>query len=167
MGYQILSLLVLMHAVISGSMATVEEASDAVKPKTVVETAAGDESLSTLVAAVKAADLVDALNGEGPFTLFAPTNEAFDALPKGTVKSLLKPENKKKLQAILKYHVVPGKLMAEDVVKLDSAETLQGQVAEIEVADAGVTVGNGKLTKTDAVCSNGVIHVIDKVILPE
>lgn len=167
MKYKTSFLLGLMASVMLAPVATAQKASDAKPQKTVVETAAGEDAFSTLVAAVKAADLVEPLSGEGPFTIFAPTNEAFDALPKGTVESLLKPENKKKLQAILKYHVVPGKVMAADVAKLDSAKTLQGQKVEIEVSDKGVMVNDAKVTKTDIVCSNGVIHVINKVILPE
>ena len=134
--------------------------------KTIVETAVGAEDFSTLVAAVKAAGLVDVLSGEGPFTVFAPTNEAFAKLPEGTVESLLKPENKDKLIAILKYHVVPGKVMAADVVKLTEAATAQGQKVTISVEGSTVKVDNATVVKTDIECSNGVIHVIDSVILP-
>ena len=123
-------------------------------------------SFNTLVAAVKAAGLVDTLKGEGPFTVFAPTDEAFAKLPAGTVEDLLKPENKAKLQAILTYHVVPGKVLAADVVKLTSATTVQGQDVGIKVSDAGVSVDNALVVKTDIETSNGVIHVIDSVILP-
>lgn len=133
----------------------------------IVDTAAGNEIFSTLVAAVKAADLVDALKSEGPFTVFAPTNEAFEKLPEGTVESLLQPENKEKLIAILKYHVVSGKVMSGDVVKLDSAKTLQGQKVAIEVEDGTVMIDNAKVVKVDVECSNGVVHVIDTVILPK
>ena len=135
--------------------------------KTIVETAAGADAFSTLVAAVKAAGLVDVLSGEGPFTVFAPTNEAFAKLPKGTVEDLLKPENKDKLIAILKYHVVAGKVMAKDVVKLDSAKTVQGSKVTIKVKGDTVMVDKAKVVKTDIECSNGVIHVIDSVILPK
>ena len=134
--------------------------------KTIVETAVGAEDFSTLVAAVKAAGLVDVLSGEGPFTVFAPTKEAFAKLPEGTVESLLKPENKDQLIAILKYHVVPGKVMAADVVKLTEAETAQGQKISITVDGSTVKVDNATVIKTDIGCSNGVIHVIDSVILP-
>lgn len=138
-------------------------------PKDIVDTAASVSTFSTLVAAVKAADLVEALKGTGPFTVFAPTNEAFAKLPKGTVESLLKPENKAKLIAVLKYHVVAGKVMASDVLKLKNGTavpTLQGQTIKVKNA-GGVHVNNAKVIKTDIVCTNGVIHVIDKVILPK
>jgi uncharacterized surface protein with fasciclin (FAS1) repeats len=117
------------------------------------------------VAAVKAAGLVDTLRGEGPFTVFAPTDEAFGKLPAGTVESLLKPENKGKLQSILTYHVVPGKVMAAQVLNLTSAKTVNGQAITISTGD-GVKVDGAKVLKTDIETSNGVIHVIDSVILP-
>ncbi|MFO1062957.1 MAG: fasciclin domain-containing protein [Pirellulales bacterium] len=135
--------------------------------QTVVEIAAGNKDFSTLVAAVKAAGLAETLSGTGPFTVFAPTNAAFEKLPKGTVEELLKPENKKKLVAILTYHVVPGKVLAADVVKLDKAKTVQGQEVKIVVGKDGVQVDNAKVVKTDIVGKNGVIHVIDTVILPK
>jgi uncharacterized surface protein with fasciclin (FAS1) repeats len=141
-------------------------ASAADKPKDIVETAVAAENFKTLAAALKAADLVDALKGDGPFTVFAPTDEAFAKLPKGTLESLLKPENKSKLAAILKYHVVSGKVMAKDVVKLSEAKTLQGSAAKITVKDGNVSVDKALVTKTDIQTSNGVIHVIDSVILP-
>ncbi|QDV38066.1 fasciclin domain-containing protein [Tautonia plasticadhaerens] len=136
--------------------------------KTIVETAAGNDAFSTLVAAVKAADLVEVLSSEGPFTVFAPTDEAFAKLPEGTLESLLKPENKEKLATILKYHVVPGKVMAADVAELDGEEvaTAAGPKATITVAGSTVMVDKAKVVKTDIECSNGVIHVIDSVILP-
>jgi uncharacterized surface protein with fasciclin (FAS1) repeats len=136
------------------------------KQKDIVDTAVGADSFKTLVAAVKAADLVETLKGEGPFTVFAPTDEAFAKLPKGTLDSLLKPENKEKLQAILTYHVVPGDVRAADVVKLKEAKTVQGQMLKIDTKD-GVKVNNASVVKTDIVCTNGVIHVIDTVVLPE
>ena len=135
--------------------------------KTIVEIAAGAEDFSTLVAAVKAAGLVDVLSSKGPFTVFAPTNEAFAKLPEGTVESLLKPENKEKLIAVLKYHVVPGKVMAKDVVKVDSAKTAQGSSVTVPVEGKTVKVDNATVVKTDIEASNGVIHVIDTVIIPE
>ena len=135
--------------------------------KTIVEIAAGAEDFSTLVAAVKAAGLVDVLSSEGPFTVFAPTNEAFAKLPEGTVESLLKPENKDKLIAVLKYHVVPGKVMAKDVVKVDSAKTAQGSSVTVTGEGKTVKVDNATVVKTDIEASNGVIHVIDTVIIPE
>ena len=137
-------------------------------PKTddIVDTAVGAGSFKTLVTAVKAADLVSTLKGKGPFTVFAPTDAAFSKLPKGTVESLLKPENKKKLQAILTYHVVAASVLAKDVVKLTSAKTVNGKSVKIEVKDGKVYVDGAQVVKTDIECSNGVIHVIDKVILP-
>jgi uncharacterized surface protein with fasciclin (FAS1) repeats len=132
----------------------------------IVEVAAGNDDFSTLVAAVKAAGLVEVLAGDGPYTVFAPTNAAFAKLPEGTVENLLKPENREQLVAILKYHVVPGKVMAADVVGLDSATTAQGSDISIAASDAGVTVDNANVIMTDVEASNGVIHVIDTVILP-
>jgi uncharacterized surface protein with fasciclin (FAS1) repeats len=134
--------------------------------KTVVEIAAGAEDFSTLVAAVKAAGLVETLSGKGPFTIFAPTNEAFAKLPAGTVESLLKPENKEKLVGILTYHVVAGKVMAADV-KAGKVATVNGQEITIEVKDGAVMVDSAKVVKTDLVGTNGVIHVIDSVVLPK
>ena len=121
---------------------------------------------NTLVAAVKAAGLVDTLKGPGPFTVFAPTDEAFAKLPPGTLEMLLKPENKAKLQSILTYHVVAGKVMAHDVMALHSAKTVEGQNVTIETMNGGVMVNNAHVIKTDIVASNGVIHVIDTVIMP-
>jgi uncharacterized surface protein with fasciclin (FAS1) repeats len=135
--------------------------------KTIVETAVAAGQFETLVAAVKAAGLVETLSGKGPFTVFAPTDEAFKKLPAGTVESLLKPENKEKLVAVLTYHVVPGKVMAADVTKLKGAKTVQGSEAKITVKDGKVMVDGAKVVKTDIACSNGVIHVIDAVILPK
>lgn len=122
---------------------------------------------NTLVAAVKAAGLVDALKGPGPFTVFAPTDEAFAKLPAGTLENLLKPENQEQLKKILTYHVVAGEVMAKDVVKLHSAKTLEGGNLAIKAGDGGVMVGKARVTKTDIAASNGVIHVIDTVLLPE
>lgn len=133
--------------------------------KTVVEIAVGSPAHTTLVAAVKAAGLVETLSGPGPFTIFAPTNEAFAKLPAGTVESLLKPENKAKLIAILTYHVVPAKVMAADV-KSGPAPTVNGKALTIKADASGVMVNNAKVTATDLVGSNGVIHVVDTVILP-
>jgi len=133
---------------------------------TIVETAVAAGSFKTLVAAVQAAGLVETLNGAGPFTVFAPTDEAFAKLPAGTLEMLLKPENKAKLAAILTYHVVPGAVKAADVVKLKTAGTVNGQRVDIKVDGAKVTVDGAAVTATDIACSNGVIHVIDTVILP-
>lgn len=136
--------------------------------KDIVDTAVGAGSFKTLVAAVQAAGLVDTLKGDGPFTVLAPTDEAFAKLPAGTVESLLKPENKDKLIAVLTYHVIPAKAMAADVVKLDGkkVKTVQGSEAAIKVSGGSVTVDGAKVVKTDIACKNGVIHVIDAVILP-
>ena len=123
--------------------------------------------LAAAIAAVKAAGLIETLKGTGPFTVFAPTDEAFAKLPAGTLDDLLKPENKAKLQGILTYHVVPGKVMAADVVKLKTAKTVQGQELAIKIEGETVTVDNAKVVKTDIACSNGVIHVIDTVVLPK
>ena len=134
--------------------------------KDIVDTAVAAGSFNTLVAAVKAAGLVDTLKGEGPFTVFAPTDEAFAKLPAGTVEDLVKPENKEKLTAILTYHVVAGKVKAADVVKLSSAKTVNGKEVKITVDGDKVKVDGANVVKTDIVTKNGVIHVIDAVILP-
>ncbi len=135
--------------------------------KDIVDTAVSAGSFNTLVSAVKAADLVDTLKGAGPFTVFAPTDEAFAKLPQGTLEDLLKPENKARLQAILTYHVVAGKVMAADVTKMASAKTVNGQMLTIAANNGAVTVNNAKVAKTDIETSNGVIHVIDTVVLPK
>lgn len=135
--------------------------------KDIVDTAVAAGSFNTLAAALKAAGLVDTLKGDGPFTVFAPTDEAFAKLPAGTVDSLLQPENKDKLIAVLTYHVVAGKVLAKDVVKLTSAKTVNGQSVAVKVDGGSVMVDNAKVVKTDIVASNGVIHVIDSVILPK
>ena len=132
----------------------------------IVDVAASNKSFSTLVAAVKAAGLVETLKGEGPYTVFAPTDEAFAKLPKGTLESLLKPENKQKLVAILTYHVVPGKVMAKDV-KSGKVKTASGSSFKMKVSKKGVWVDNAKVIATDVKADNGVIHVIDTVILPK
>ncbi len=133
--------------------------------KDIVAVASSAGSFKTLVAAVKAAGLVETLQGSGPFTVFAPTDEAFAKLPKGTVEDLLKPENKEKLVAILTYHVVAGKVMAADV-KTMKAKTVNGKEISVKVADGAVTVDKAKVVKTDVAASNGVIHVIDTVLMP-
>jgi uncharacterized surface protein with fasciclin (FAS1) repeats len=132
----------------------------------IVDTAVAAGNFKTLVAAADAAGLVDTLKSAGPFTVFAPTDDAFAKLPAGTVSDLLKPENKAKLQAVLTYHVVAGKVLAADVLKLKSAKTVQGQDVTIDTK-AGVKVDNATVVKTDIDCTNGVIHVIDSVILPK
>src|SRR5579859_3712235 len=134
--------------------------------KDIVETAVAAGNFKTLAAALQAAGLVDTLKGAGPFTVFAPTDEAFAKLPAGTVEDLLKPENKQKLISILTYHVVAGDVMANDVVKLSEAKTLNGKEVKIMVEGGKVMVDGANVTKTDIKCSNGVIHVIDSVLLP-
>ena len=131
----------------------------------IVAVASSAGIFNTLCTAVKAAGLVETLQGVGPFTVFAPTDEAFAKLPKGTVEDLLKPENKEKLVAILTYHVVAGKVMAADVKSM-KAKTVNGQSLDVKVSDGVVTVDNAKVVKTDVAASNGVIHVIDTVVLP-
>ena len=139
----------------------------AMKPQQdIVAVASSNGSFTTLVAAVQAADLVEVLQGDGPFTVFAPTDEACAKLPEGTVENLLKPENKDQLVAVLTYHVVPGEVYAKDVVKIDSAKTVQGQELTVATADGKVTIDNATVIATDVKASNGVIHVIDTVILP-
>lgn len=132
----------------------------------IVDTAVAAGAFKTLVAAVQAAGLVDTLKGTGPFTVFAPTDEAFGKLPAAAVADLLKPENKAKLQGVLTYHVVAGKVLAADVVKLKSAKSLQGQELAIDTT-AGVKVDGATVVQTDILCTNGVIHIIDGVILPK
>ncbi|MCA9123795.1 MAG: fasciclin domain-containing protein [Planctomycetaceae bacterium] len=134
--------------------------------KDIVDTAVEAGSFKTLAAALRAADLVDTLKGSGPFTVFAPTDEAFAKLPAGTVESLLKPENKDQLTAVLAYHVVSGQIAAKQVVELKGAKTLNGQRVDIAVADGTVSVDKANVMKADILCSNGIIHVIDNVILP-
>jgi len=132
----------------------------------IVDTAVGAGSFKTLVAAVQAADLVETLKGPGPFTVFAPTDAAFAKLPKETLETLLKPENKAQLASILTYHVVPGRVMAADVIKTNSAGTVNGQRIKISMTDGQVLANQARIEKTDISCTNGVIHVIDAVILP-
>lgn len=137
-----------------------------VKARDIVDTAVGTGQFETLVAAVEAAGLVDTLKGDGPFTVFAPTDAAFAALPEGTVESLLKPENKDQLIAILTYHVVPGKVMSGDIAgKTAKVATVQGGKLTIDATD-GVKVDSATVTTADIETSNGVIHVIDTVVLP-
>lgn len=132
----------------------------------IVETAQANGSFSTLLAAAEAAGLVDTLKGDGPFTVFAPTDEAFAALPEGTVDSLLQPENKDQLTSILTYHVVPGKVMSTDLTNGMEAETVQGSMVTI-MTEGGVTVDGANVVTPDVEASNGVIHVIDAVIMPK
>ncbi len=146
------------------STATAAHAGDG---KSIVDTAVAAGQFNTLAAALKAAGLVDALQGAGPFTVFAPTDAAFAKLPKGTLERLLDPKAKSALAEILTYHVVSGAVKAEQVVKLKNATTLNGQRIDIVVDDRGVSIDGVRVTKTDIVCSNGVIHVIDAVLMPE
>lgn len=141
-------------------------ATEAAAKQNIVEIASAADDFSTLVTAVKAAGLTETLSGKGPFTVFAPTNAAFAALPAGTVESLLKPENKDKLVAILTYHVIGAKVMAADV-KPGEVATVQGSKVTISLDASTVKIDDAKVTKTDIVASNGVIHVIDKVIMPK
>ena len=143
------------------------QATSCADQKDIVDTAVAAGSFKTLAAALTAGDLVGTLKGKGPFTVFAPTDDAVAKLPAGTLDDLLKPENKTKLQGILTYHVVPGKVMAADVVKLKSAKTVNGQSATIKVTNGTVMIDNAKVTRTDILCTNGVIHVVDTVILPK
>jgi uncharacterized surface protein with fasciclin (FAS1) repeats len=138
----------------------------ATKQKDIVDTAVAAGSFKTLAAALKAAGLIDTLKGAGPFTVFAPTDEAFAKLPAGTVEDLLKPENKEKLVAILKYHVVSGKAMAKDVAGMTSAKTVNGKEVALMVHGDKVMVDKATVTKADIECSNGVIDVIDAVLMP-
>lgn len=148
-------------------LSSVQAHDHGMKKADIVDVAVENGSFTTLVAAVKAAGLVDTLKGEGPLTVFAPTDEAFAKLPDGTVEMLLMPENKDKLVAILTYHVVPGKVMAADVVKLDKAATVEGQDVMIAVEDDKVMVNDAQVIATDVGASNGVIHVIDTVLMPK
>ena len=141
-------------------------AADEGAKKDIVDIAMAADNFKTLTAALKAAGLVDTLQGEGPFTVFAPTDDAFAKLPAGTLDDLLKPENKAKLVSILTYHVVPQKAMAKDVVGMTSAKTVNGKELKIKTEGDKVMVNDATVTKTDIEASNGVIHVIDSVILP-
>lgn len=141
-------------------------ADKAMASNTIVDVAASNPEFSTLVAAVKAAGLAETLSSKGPFTVFAPTNAAFAKLPAGTVASLLKPENKDQLVAILTYHVVSGKVKAADVVKLKAATTVNGKAVNIAAGHHGVKINDANVTATDIKASNGVIHVIDSVLIP-
>lgn len=142
-------------------------AASVVKPMDIVDTAVAAGSFKTLAAALQAAGLVETLKGKGPFTVFAPTDEAFAKLPAGTIEELLKPESKDKLIAILTYHVVGGKVMAKDVTSLKEATTVNGQSLAITIKDGGVLVNQARVIKTDIEATNGVIHVIDTVVLPK
>ena len=162
-----------MKKVIAGIVAAMTIAGAAARvgaaaaDKDIVDTAVAAGSFKTLAKALEAADLVETLKGAGPFTVFAPTDEAFAKLPAGTLEALLKPENKPKLQRILKAHVVAGRVMAADVVKTSAAKAVSGDTLTIATGDGGVTVDGAKVVKTDIAATNGVIHVIDSVIVPK
>jgi uncharacterized surface protein with fasciclin (FAS1) repeats len=155
----LLSLLAVLGSVVTGPAKGADKSD-----KDIIDTAVEAGKFKTLVAAVKAAELVDTLKGEGPFTVFAPTDDAFAKVPKEKLEALLK--DKKALAAVLTYHVVPGKVMAADAVKLDSAKTAQGKSLKIASKDDKVTINGANVVKADIVCTNGVIHVIDAVLLP-
>lgn len=154
-------------ALILGVLASAFPATAASSKKDIVDTAVAAGSFHTLVTAVQAAGLAETLKGKGPFTVFAPTDDAFNKLPAGTVETLLKPENKEKLKSILLYHVVSGDVTAAKVTKMSSAKTLNGQEIKIVVQDGTVMVNDAKVIKADVAASNGVIHVIDTVLLPQ
>jgi uncharacterized surface protein with fasciclin (FAS1) repeats len=158
------TMLAAVAVVVGAGWSLIAQAADHAEKKDIVATAAGAEDFKTLVTAVKAADLVGALQGEGPFTVFAPTDEAFAKIPKEQLAALLK--DKAALAGVLTYHVVPGKVMAADVVKLSQADTLQGAPLRIVVEDGKVKINDANVIKTDIECTNGVIHVIDAVLLP-
>ena len=157
--------LAVMFVVLATGSALLSAATRTAPPKDIVDTVAAD-SFKTLATALQAAGLVNTLKGAGPFTVFAPTDAAFAKLPAGTVESLLKPENKARLTAILTYHVVPGRVLAAQVAGMSSAPTANGQPLTINAENGMVMVGGARVTKTDILCSNGVIHVIDTVLLP-
>ena len=154
-------------ALILSVLATAMPAVAGSRQQDIVDTAVAAGSFKTLATALQAAGLADTLKGKGPFTVFAPTDEAFRKLPAGTVESLLKPENRDKLKAILLYHVVSGDVTAAQVMKLSSAKTVNGQDVKITVNDGTVMVDDAKVVKADVLASNGVIHVIDTVLLPK
>ena len=149
-------------AVLIASLAHAQSAN-----KDIVDTAVAAGSFNTLAKALQAADLVGTLKGKGPFTVFAPTDEAFAKLPQATLDDLLKPENKAKLRRILPYHVVPGRVTAADAMKLTTAKAVSGDTIDIKATGGSVMVDNARVMKTDINASNGVIHVIDSVILPD
>ena len=161
----------MLKALAVGTLAAVAvvaaAANAAAQPKDIVQTAVAAGSFTTLAKALAAAGLVDTLKGPGPFTVFAPTDEAFAKLPAGTLETLLKPENKAKLARILTYHVVSGKVMAADVVKVKSAKAVSGDTITVTTQGSSVMVDNAKVVQTALPASNGVIHVIDTVILPK
>lgn len=155
-----------LSKIIAGALLSVASTTAFGFEKNIVETAVEAGKFKTLATALTAAGLIDAVNGPGPFTVFAPTDDAFAKVPKETLEMLLKPENKEKLKAVLTYHVVPGKVMAKDVVGLKGAKSLNGQRIDVKVDGSKVSVDGANVVATDIACTNGVIHVIDSVILP-
>ncbi len=153
-------------AAVAGAGGSAKDAKT-MKQADIVDTAVAAGQFKTLATALQAAGLVETLKGKGPFTVFAPTDEAFAKLPAGTVENLLKPENKAELTKILTYHVVAGKVKAADVVKLSEAKTVEGRTVAISAKDGGVKVNDANVVSTDIMATNGVIHVIDSVILPK
>ena len=162
--HSFLSKAIALTAVLTLGMLTARAAK---AEKDIVDTAVSAGTFNTLAAALKAAGLVDTLKGKGPFTVFAPTDDAFAKLPAGTVESLLKPENKAKLVSVLTYHVVPGAVSSAQVVKMTSAKTVQGQSLKISAKGGSVMIDNASVVKADIEAVNGVIHVIDHVMLPQ
>jgi len=156
----------MMAGILAVAMVGVAAGPARAQQKDIVETAVAAGSFTTLAKALQAAGLVETLKGSGPFTVFAPTDEAFAKLPAGALADLLKPENKDKLKAVLTYHVVPGKVMASQVTGLTSAKTVNGESLSVAVKDGAVMIGGAKVVKADVEASNGVIHVIDSVLLP-
>jgi uncharacterized surface protein with fasciclin (FAS1) repeats len=164
---RMISPLVALAAILAVSLpAQAQHMSSHEYDRDIVETASAAGQFNTLLAAAQAAGLVDVLKSDGPFTVFAPTDEAFAKLPAGTVEELLKPENREKLAAILMYHVVPGELMASDVLEMSSLKTVQGEELKIWMKDGKAYIDDAQIIKTDISASNGVIHVIDSVVLP-
>ena len=157
----------LVAAALLLTLSTAAYANPRASSKDIVDTAVAAGSFKTLVAALKAVGLVDTLKGKGPFTVFAPTDDAFAKLPAGTVDELLRPENKQKLIAILTYHVVAGKVTAAQAMKLNSAKTVNGESLNISTEGSTVKINDATVTKADIMCSNGVIHVIDTVLMPK
>jgi uncharacterized surface protein with fasciclin (FAS1) repeats len=153
-------------SILAAAFALATSVSALASGKDIVDTAVEAGQFKTLAAALMAAGLVDTLKGAGPFTVFAPTDEAFAKLPAGTVENLLKPENKQQLTDILTYHVVAGKVMAADVAGLDEAKSVNGKMIDVEAAAGSVKVNGATVTTADVAASNGVIHIVDTVILP-
>lgn len=160
-------MLTLTIALASLAFSTASYANDHGMKQDIVDVAVANGSFTTLVAALKAAGLVETLKSDGPFTVFAPTDEAFAKLPAGTVEMLLMPENKDKLVSILTYHVIGNKVTAAEVIELDSADTVQGQAVTVNVKGNAVMINNAKVIMADVKASNGVIHVIDTVLMPK